>query len=130
LKSLDKLPKDPKDLPEAFKKHLIEEQKLNPIYEEVLDRVIGMKKMMNDKKLDKIPERDIHTTKEYVRRFLGSIRDIIKERDLEKQKIPEVPLKGEKRKPSKEKKTKKEKNKDDNTPEKEKTKTSEKISEE
>ena len=131
LKSLDKLPKDPKDLPKAFKKHLIEEQKLNPIYEEVLDRVIGMKKMMNDKKLDKIPERDIHTTKEYVRRFIGSVRDIIKENDLEKQKIPEVPLKEIKTKsPSKDRKTKKEKNKDDNTPEKEKTKASEKISEE
>ncbi|MCD6368104.1 MAG: nucleotidyltransferase domain-containing protein [Candidatus Aenigmarchaeota archaeon] len=95
LKSLDKLPKDPKNLPNAFKKHLIEEQKLNPVYNEVFDKVLEMKKLLNDKKIDKIPERDIHLTKEYIRRFIGSVRDLIKERDLEEQKVPDVPVKKE-----------------------------------
>lgn len=120
LKSLDKLPEDPKKLPEAFKKHLIEEQKLNPVYGEVFDKVIGMKKMLKDKKVQKIPERDIHVTKEYIRRFVGSVRDIIKEKDLGSQKVPKIPdpvkKKAEKKvkkeiKKSREKKEKKKKEK-------------------
>lgn len=91
LKSIDELPEDPKELPGAFKEHLIEGQKLNPVYGEVFDKVVGMKKMLNDKKVEKIPERDIHVTKEYIRRFVGNVKDIIKDKDLKSQKLPEIP---------------------------------------
>lgn len=142
LKSLDKLPKDPKDLPKAFKKYLIEEQKLNPVYEDVFNKVLEMKKLMSEKKLEKIPEREIHLTKEYIRKFIGSVRDMIKEKDLEAQKVPDIlPTKKKEKKVkdgAKKKKTKKSKptnervlkesrDEDVNTLEKEKIEPEEKV---
>ncbi len=77
LKSIGKLPEDPKELPKAFKEHLIEGGKISPIYAEVFGKVVGMRKMLDDKKLDKIPERDIYANKEYVRRFVLELRRIM-----------------------------------------------------
>ena len=93
LKSLDKLPKDPKELPSAFKKHLIESGLVNPAYENVLVKVLEMKKLMNEKKIDEINERDINIRKEYERRFIGSVRKMAAEKEItckaEAEKTPE-----------------------------------------
>ncbi|MCK4634309.1 MAG: nucleotidyltransferase domain-containing protein [Candidatus Aenigmarchaeota archaeon] len=82
LKSLNKLPKDPKELPSAFKKHLIESGLVNPAYENVLVKVLEMKKLVNEKKIDEINERDINISKEYVRRFIGSVRKMAAEKEI------------------------------------------------
>jgi len=106
LKALNKLPEDPKELPEAFKKYLIEEGKISPVYEEVLGKILEMKRMMKEKKLEEVPEREIHITKEYVRRFIGNVREIFKEIEMDKS-VPEIPIEskpevsGEKKKESK-----------------------------
>ncbi|MEM5778238.1 MAG: nucleotidyltransferase domain-containing protein [Candidatus Aenigmatarchaeota archaeon] len=78
LKSLKKLPSEPEKLPEAFKKYLVESGLINPIYSEVFEKVIRMRKMLEDKKIDKITEREIYNSKEYVRRFLNDIKGLIK----------------------------------------------------
>ncbi len=98
LKALNKLPEDPKDLPKAFKKYLIEEKKLNPVYEEVLERLFEMKRLMEEKKLEEVPERDIHITREYVRRFVGAVREMFQNLDYEKEKAPEIKVNKEKEK--------------------------------
>ncbi|UCG95520.1 MAG: nucleotidyltransferase domain-containing protein [archaeon] len=82
LKSIDRLPEDPKQLPSAFKKHLIESGLINPAYENVLAKVLQMKKLINDKKVEDINERDINITKEYVRRFIGNVRKIAAEKQI------------------------------------------------
>jgi uncharacterized protein (UPF0332 family)/predicted nucleotidyltransferase len=77
LKSLDKLPKEPEKLPEAFKKYLIEGGLVAPMYGEVLGKVIDMRKLVEDKQLDKVTDRDVYMSKEYVRRFLIDVRRIV-----------------------------------------------------
>lgn len=77
LKSLNKLPKEPEKLPEAFKKYLIEAGLVNPFYSNIFENVINMKKMLEEKKIDKITNRDIYMNKEYVRRFIEDVRRFI-----------------------------------------------------
>lgn len=69
LKSMGKLPKDPKELPVAVREHLVATKKISPFYEEVLKQVATMRKMVEEKHVSKIPERDVEMTREYVRRF-------------------------------------------------------------
>ncbi|MCD6477964.1 MAG: nucleotidyltransferase domain-containing protein [Candidatus Aenigmarchaeota archaeon] len=85
LKTINKLPEDPKELPSAFKKHLIDSGLMNPIYENVFFKILEMKKMANDKKLDEISERDINLSKEYVRRFIDNVKKIAVEREKVKK---------------------------------------------
>ena len=79
LKSLEKLPKEPEKLPETFKKYLIDSGLVNSSYSELFGKVIEMRKLLEDKKLDKIKDRDIYMNKEYVRRFVSDISRIIRE---------------------------------------------------
>lgn len=86
LKALNKLPKEPKELPKAFKVHLIDSGLMSPVYEEIFGKVIEMRKMLEEKKIEKIPDRDIYRSKEYVRRFLADVRRVIQEKAPKKQK--------------------------------------------
>ncbi len=77
LKSINKLPKKPEKLAEAFKKYLVDSGLVNPIYSEVFEKVIEMRKLLEEKKINKITDRDVYMSKEYVRRFLLDIRRFI-----------------------------------------------------
>lgn len=79
LKSIDKLPEDPKLLPKAFKEHLIDTGLINAYYGAVFGKVIEMKRLLKDSKLEQIADRDVYITKEYVRRFVRNVREIIKD---------------------------------------------------
>jgi uncharacterized protein (UPF0332 family)/predicted nucleotidyltransferase len=81
LRAVDKLPPDPKDLPKAFDKYLIDSGLINPMYRSVLGKVLEMKKLLKDRKLHEVPDRDIELTKEYVRRFIYDSRRIIQMKD-------------------------------------------------
>jgi len=80
LKYLGKLPENPKYLHESIKKYLIKEEGLSPYYENLFKRVAAMRKMVDDNLVDKIPERDVELTREYVRRFIKDIENIIEKR--------------------------------------------------
>jgi uncharacterized protein (UPF0332 family) len=95
LKSLKKLPEEPEKLPEAFKKYLVEAGIVSPLYSDVFEKVLTMRKMVDDKKIDKITEREVYASKEYVRRFINDVRRFVE---------PSKEISGE---PVKEKKTKK-----------------------
>ncbi len=84
LKSMDKLPKDPKDLPAAVKEHLTGTKRISPFYEDLLKQVATMRKMVDEKQLSKITERDVEMTREYVRRFIREISIF-----LDKKQVPE-----------------------------------------
>jgi uncharacterized protein (UPF0332 family)/predicted nucleotidyltransferase len=77
LKSLNKLPPEPEKLPEAFKKYLVEAGLVNPLYSDVFEKVITMRKLLEDKKIDKVTEREVYMSKEYVRRFVNDVRRFI-----------------------------------------------------
>jgi predicted nucleotidyltransferase/uncharacterized protein (UPF0332 family) len=92
LKAINKLPPEPEKLPEAFKKYLVEPGLVSPWYADVFGRVIEMRKMLENKKMEDIPERDVYMSKEYVRRFIMDVRRVIESRRPElKTEIPEGP---------------------------------------
>jgi uncharacterized protein (UPF0332 family)/predicted nucleotidyltransferase len=78
LKSLNKLPKEPEKLPVAFKKYLVDAGLVNPTYSDVFDKVIKMRKLLDEKHIDKIKDRDIYMSREYVRRFVADVSKFVK----------------------------------------------------
>jgi len=94
LKSLNKLPPEPEKLPEAFKKYLIDAGLVNPFYSDIFEKVVSMRKMVDDKKIDKITEREVYYSKEYVRRFINDVRRFI---EPTKEAIGTEPPKEEKK---------------------------------
>ncbi|MBI4019349.1 MAG: nucleotidyltransferase domain-containing protein [Candidatus Aenigmarchaeota archaeon] len=77
LKNIDKLPPDPKDLPGAIKTHLIDAGRLDQFYDEVLKRVVSMRKMLDEDRTGEIPQRDIELMREYVRRFVKDMSTVV-----------------------------------------------------
>lgn len=78
LKSLKKLPKEPEKLPVAFKKYLVDAGLVNPTYSDVFDKVIQMRKLLDEKKVGEIKDRDIFMSREYVRRFVADVSKFMK----------------------------------------------------
>jgi len=87
LKKLEKLPPDPKDVPEAFVKYIVEAGIVPMKYFDVFNNVVYMRKLVDENKVNEIKERDIYTTREYVRRFFNTIKPIIEAKPEELQKI-------------------------------------------
>lgn len=85
LKKMDKLPPDPKNLPEAIKKELIAKNYLPKSYLETFDKVVGMKKIA-EKEIDKIPERDVELTRSYVKKFVDVLDRLVREIDKNQKK--------------------------------------------
>jgi len=86
LKKMEKLPPDPKDLPAALKEYLIDAGRIDPYFQDIFKRVVTMRKMLDDKKIDEIPQKDIELTREYVRRFVRDLSPIIESREETKKK--------------------------------------------
>jgi len=88
LKAVNRLPEEPEKLPEAFGKYLVEPGLVSPFYAELLGKVLAMRKLLEEKKIDKITERDVYMNKEYVRKFVVDVRRVLEEKgplpDLEK----------------------------------------------
>jgi uncharacterized protein len=80
LKKMNKLPPDPKDLPVAVKKTLIETGKIDPYYSDVFKQVITMRKMLDDDRIGELPQRDLEMTREYVRRFVRDLAPMLEKK--------------------------------------------------
>jgi len=85
LKKMNKLPPDPKNLPKAIKKELIEKNYLPKSYLETFDKVVGMKKLA-EKDIDKIPERDVELTRSYVKKFVDILDRVIRDFESKEKK--------------------------------------------
>jgi len=89
LKKMNKLPPNPKDLPKAIKKELIEKNYLPKSYLETFDKVIGMKKIA-EKDVNKISEREVELARSYVKKFVDIMDKIIKEIESKKSNDKEI----------------------------------------
>jgi len=85
LKKMEVLPPDPKDLPEAIKKHLIEAGRIDTYYSDIFKRVVGMRKALDEGKVKEIPQREIELMREYVRRFVRDVEPIFAEQQKQKK---------------------------------------------
>ncbi len=80
LKKLNKLPPDPKDLPNAIKKYLVGNGVVEPYLINVFKDAVSMRKMLEEGKATDIPQKDIELVREYVRRFVQTVGPIIEGR--------------------------------------------------
>src|SRR3989338_777256 len=83
LKAMNKLPPEPEKLPDAFKKYLIDTGAVAPWYADVFGKVMEMKKLIQDKQIEKVNERDVYMSKEYVRRFIMDVRRVVEGKKIE-----------------------------------------------
>ncbi len=84
LSAINKLPPEPKDLPEAFEREMIEKGILPEFYREVFRKVIEMRKLVEEKKFDEISDKELNLLKEYVRRLGLKVKELIEQ--IEKKK--------------------------------------------
>jgi uncharacterized protein (UPF0332 family) len=85
LKKMDVLPPDPKELPIAIKKYLIDAGKIEPYFGDIFKQVVSMRKLLDDDKIAEIPQKDIELTREYVRRFVNDLAPIIEDQKVFKK---------------------------------------------
>lgn len=91
LKTLHKLPEDTSNdlvlkkinmpLRDAFKKEFIDKKKVDPYYWKIWGRIEDMKKMLDDKKLDKISEKEVNDMREYVRKLIHELARNLKTKE-------------------------------------------------
>jgi predicted nucleotidyltransferase/uncharacterized protein (UPF0332 family) len=84
LKKIEKLPPDPKDLPYAVKEQLIDKKMVDPYFGDIFKRVVTMRKMLDEDKINELPQREIELMREYVRRFVQDLEPIIEPRQIKK----------------------------------------------
>ncbi len=93
LKTLHKLPEDAENdtvlkkinmpLRDAFKQKFIDTKRVDPYYWNVWNRIEEMKKMVDDKKLDKISEKEVNDMREYVRKLIHELAKNLKTKESE-----------------------------------------------
>jgi hypothetical protein len=69
---------------------------INPLYGDVFGKVVELRKLLEDKKIDKVTDRDVYMNKEYVRRFVMDVRRLM-ERGMEIPKELQKEIKVEKK---------------------------------
>jgi predicted nucleotidyltransferase/uncharacterized protein (UPF0332 family) len=84
LKKIEKLPPDPKDLPKAIKDYLIDAGRIDSYYGEVFRKVVTMRKLLDEDKINEIPQREIELTREYVRRFVRDLAPVLEGKESKK----------------------------------------------
>lgn len=87
LKEMKKLPEDPADLPKAIQEDLINKGLIRQSYSDMFMNVIDMRKKLSENKLNKVKERDVELQREYVRRFVGDITQLIQDFETNKKKL-------------------------------------------
>ena len=85
LKTLKKAPKKPEEIFPVFKKEFIDTKMIEPYYLDVWNRIEEMKKLADQKKIDKIPDKDVYEAREYVRKLIRDLARILKEKEKNKQ---------------------------------------------
>jgi uncharacterized protein (UPF0332 family) len=80
LKTIKKEPPSKLEVPVLFKQEFIDTKKLEPYYLDVWKKIEEMKKLADERKLDKIPDRDVYEMREYVRKMIRDLAKILKEK--------------------------------------------------
>lgn len=93
LKTLHKLPEETDNeavlkkinmpLRDAFKQDFIDKKRVDPYYWNIWKRIEEMKKMVDDKKLEKISEKEVNDMREYVRKLIHELAKNLKSKETE-----------------------------------------------
>jgi uncharacterized protein (UPF0332 family)/predicted nucleotidyltransferase len=78
LKSINKMPKNAKDVPDAVQKHIVQTGMVNVNYSGLLEKVLSLKRMSEGNEIDKVSESEIDVANDYVHRFAVGLQRVIK----------------------------------------------------
>ena len=101
LKTLHKLPEESSiaevekklgmSLPEAFKKEFIDSKRIEAYYWDVWKKIEDLKKeVIDEKKLDKLKDKEVYELREYVRKFIHDLAKTLKTEEKSKD-LPKEP---------------------------------------
>lgn len=85
LKSLNKA-SESEDIATAFKKEFIESKLVDPYYSEVWDRIVNLKKLVDEKKIAEISDKEVYEMREHVRRLIHDLAKVLKEKGVKEEK--------------------------------------------
>ncbi len=80
LKTLKKMPEKEEEIPLVFKKEFIDTKLIENYYWDVWNRIEELKKLADEKKLDKIPDKEVYEMREYVRKLIRELTKVLKEK--------------------------------------------------
>lgn len=86
LKSLKKLPPKNEDIPQAFKRELIDKKLVEGYYWDIWKRIDEMKKKADEKKIQEIPDKDIYEMREFVRKLIHDLAKVLKDAEIREEK--------------------------------------------
>ncbi len=91
IKSLKKMPDSTRDedvvksigsVSDVFKKELIDTRLIEGYYSDIWSRISQMKKMVEEKKVMEIPDRDVYEMREHVRKLIRDLAKVLKDKGL------------------------------------------------
>ena len=85
LKSLNKNPKE-EEVPLIFKQEFIDKKIIEPYYWDVWQKVEELKRKMDEKKLEDIPEKEVYEMREYIRKLIRDLAKALKDKEISSEK--------------------------------------------
>ena len=82
LKSLKKLPVKEEEIPNAFKRELIDKKLVEGYYWDIWKRIDEMKKKSDAKQIQDIPDKDVYEMREYVRKLIRDLAKVLKDKEI------------------------------------------------
>lgn len=91
LKTLHKLPEDANQkivekelgmpLSDAFKKDFVDSKRVEGYYWDIWKRIENMKRLVDERKLDKLPQKEVLDMREYVRKMIRDLAKVLKAKE-------------------------------------------------
>lgn len=85
LKTLKKMPEKEEEISTVFKREFIDGKLVEGYYWDIWKRIDEMKKMADEKKIDKVPDKDVYEMREYVRKLIRDLAKVLKEKGIEEE---------------------------------------------
>jgi predicted nucleotidyltransferase/uncharacterized protein (UPF0332 family) len=85
LKSLKKVPGKDDQLSLTFKKEFVDTKLVEPYYWNVWQKIEGMKKMIDDKKIDQVKDKDVYDMREYIRKLIRDLAKVLKDKEIKEE---------------------------------------------
>ncbi len=84
LKSLKKMP-EKEEISSLFKKEFIDKKLVDSYYWDVWKRVEELKKLVDEKRVAEVPDREVYEMREHVRKLIHDLAKILKEKGVEEK---------------------------------------------
>ncbi len=87
LKTLNKMPAKDEEIPAIFKKEFIDGKQVDGYYWNVWKRVEEMKKLVDEKKSDKLEDKEVYEMREHIRKLIRDLSKSLKGKELSDEEV-------------------------------------------